>query len=151
MGAELSEGSLKPGVPNPPSVAFELPDGTLPLGYNYLPAVMQALAYYSDMLQYEQLATTTIEPPIGDQYVTSGIVQGDPVTTKKPNVSTPKPTTKPPPQRTTTRLVLFYLKIFSICFIEFLAPQLLEVPRVPHKNQPHEQHKALQGGHQLRP
>lgn len=92
-------------VTDPPSVAFELPDGTLPLTYNFVPAVMHALAYYSEMIQYEQLATTTIEPPIGGaQYNTAAVVQADPITTKKPYVSTKKPTVKPPPpQRTTTR------------------------------------------------
>ena len=96
-----AEEFLRP-VTNPPSVAFELPDGTLPLEYNFVPAVMQALAYYSEMMQYEQLVTTTIEPPLGEQYVTAAVVQADPITTKKPYVSPQRQTTKPSPQRTTT-------------------------------------------------
>lgn len=33
---------------------------------SYLPASMQALAYYIDLLQYEPLSTTTVEPPFSD-------------------------------------------------------------------------------------
>lgn len=69
--------------------------GTLPLLGDFLPAVMQALHYYTDMMMYEQLHTTTIEPPLG-----SNNVQADdkPTTTWKPFM-----TQKPTPTRRTTQ------------------------------------------------
>ena len=69
--------------------------GTLPLFGDFLPAVMQALHYYTDMMMYEQLHTTTIEPPLG-----SNNVQADdkPTTTWKPFM-----TQKPTPTRRTTQ------------------------------------------------
>lgn len=38
-------------------------NGPPKLSDSYLPAVMQALAYYVELIQYEPLYTTTIEPP----------------------------------------------------------------------------------------
>ncbi|CAO1403428.1 unnamed protein product [Diamesa tonsa] len=69
--------------------------GTLPLLGDFMPAVMQALHYYTDMMMYEQLHTTTIEPPLG-----SNNVQADekPTTTWKPFM-----TQKPTPTRRTTQ------------------------------------------------
>ncbi|XP_055841309.1 uncharacterized protein LOC129908671 [Episyrphus balteatus] len=46
---------------------------------NYLPACMQGLAYYIDLLQYEPLSTTTIEPPFNSE---------DETTTAVPPIST---------------------------------------------------------------
>ncbi|XP_055914816.1 uncharacterized protein LOC129948032 [Eupeodes corollae] len=51
---------------------------------NYLPACMQALAYYIDLLQYEPVATTTIEPPFYSE---------DELTTPTPPRSTTTETT----------------------------------------------------------
>ncbi|XP_036341816.1 uncharacterized protein LOC118751156 [Rhagoletis pomonella] len=83
---------------------------------SYLPASMQALAYYIDYLQYEPLSTTTVEPPfsVSDDELTS-VFNASPTPTPTPNVpnvsvlSTPRPsswlspsssapvsTTKPP-------------------------------------------------------
>ena len=75
--------------------------GTLPLLGDFLPAVMQALHYYTDMMMYEQLHTTTIEPPLG-----SNNVQADskPTTTWKPFMTQkPTPTRKTTQRPTTTR------------------------------------------------
>ncbi|KAH8313733.1 hypothetical protein KR067_011034 [Drosophila pandora] len=61
---------------------------------SYLPASMQALAYYIDLLQYEPLSSTTVEPPFsaddsgGDQSTTS---------------TSPPTTARPTRMRTTTR------------------------------------------------
>ncbi|KAH8357207.1 hypothetical protein KR084_009578 [Drosophila pseudotakahashii] len=58
---------------------------------SYLPASMQALAYYIDLLQYEPLSSTTVEPPFSaDDDVVS--------TTASARPSTPLPTR----MRTTT-------------------------------------------------
>nr|XP_016938482.1 mucin-5B [Drosophila suzukii] len=58
---------------------------------SYLPASMQALAYYIDLLQYEPLSSTTVEPPFSaDDAVDS--------TTASARPSTPVPTR----MRTTT-------------------------------------------------
>lgn len=44
-------------------MADSMPKLTAKLTESYLPAVMQALAYYIELIQYEPLHTTTIEPP----------------------------------------------------------------------------------------
>lgn len=59
---------------------------------SYLPASMQALAYYIDLLQYEPLSSTTVEPPF------SADEEGMESTTANPRPSTPLPTR----MRTTT-------------------------------------------------
>ncbi|EDV48213.1 uncharacterized protein LOC6553458 [Drosophila erecta] len=59
---------------------------------SYLPASMQALAYYIDLLQYEPLSSTTVEPPF------SADDEGVESTTTSPRLSTPLPTR----MRTTT-------------------------------------------------
>ncbi|XP_017081926.1 uncharacterized protein LOC108115141 [Drosophila eugracilis] len=60
---------------------------------SYLPASMQALAYYIDLLQYEPLSSTTVEPPFSaDDGVESTTVSARP--------STPLPTRM---RSTTTR------------------------------------------------
>ncbi|XP_039492700.1 uncharacterized protein LOC120452512 [Drosophila santomea] len=53
---------------------------------SYLPASMQALAYYIDLLQYEPLSSTTVEPPF------SADDEGVESTTASPRPSTPLPT-----------------------------------------------------------
>lgn len=55
----------------------------------YLPACMQGLAYYIDLLQYEPVATTTIEPPFFAE---------EEITTPSPSISTTTriPTTRKP-------------------------------------------------------
>ncbi|XP_067647189.1 uncharacterized protein [Eurosta solidaginis] len=61
---------------------------------SYLPAAMQALAYYIDYLQYEPLTTTTVEPPfsvIDDELNT--MLNVSPTTLiSRPTGSTNKPT-----------------------------------------------------------
>ncbi|KAH8382751.1 hypothetical protein KR009_005123 [Drosophila setifemur] len=59
---------------------------------SYLPASMQALAYYIDLLQYEPLSSTTVEPPFSAD-------GGADSTTSNPPSSTARPIQK----RTTTR------------------------------------------------
>lgn len=73
--------------------------GTLPLLGDFMPAVMQALHYYTDMMMYEQLHTTTIEPPLG-----SNNVQADdkPTTTWKPFMTQKPTSTRKTTQRPTT-------------------------------------------------
>nr|XP_017007369.2 LOW QUALITY PROTEIN: uncharacterized protein LOC108064378 [Drosophila takahashii] len=61
---------------------------------SYLPASMQALAYYIDLLQYEPLSTTTVEPPFSAD---DGGVES---TTASAKPSTPLPTRS---RTTTTR------------------------------------------------
>ncbi|CAD6991824.1 unnamed protein product [Ceratitis capitata] len=74
---------------------------------SYLPASMQALAYYIDYLQYEPLSSTTVEPPfsVSDDELTN-IFNASPTTTPGPKVTTPA-TRKPPSWlstiKTTTR------------------------------------------------
>lgn len=56
--------SIAPIVNATPVVAVPQPcNGPPRLSESYLPAVMQALAYYVELIQYEPLYTTTIEPP----------------------------------------------------------------------------------------
>ncbi|CAO1415431.1 unnamed protein product [Diamesa serratosioi] len=75
--------------------------GTLPLLGDFLPAVMQALHYYTDMMMYEQLHTTTIEPPLGINNVQA---DNSPTTTWKPYMTQkPTPTRKTTQRPTTTR------------------------------------------------
>ncbi|XP_039953331.1 uncharacterized protein LOC120770178 [Bactrocera tryoni] len=57
---------------------------------SYLPASMQALAYYIDYLQYEPISSTTVEPPFR--------VNDDELT----NIFNALPTSTPLPMRTTT-------------------------------------------------
>ncbi|EDW83832.2 uncharacterized protein Dwil_GK13823 [Drosophila willistoni] len=59
---------------------------------SYLPAAMQALAYYIDLLQYEPLATTTVEPPFSVS-----------TTTALDKREESESTTSRPTQATTTR------------------------------------------------
>lgn len=78
---------------------------------SYLPAVMQAIAYYVELIQYEPLYTTTIEPP----YTLPGTGGTAPTTTRPPwptqsttrwTSTTSRPsttTTKWPVTTTTTR------------------------------------------------
>lgn len=78
------------------------------LSDNYLPAVMQAVAYYVELLQYEVLDTTTAEPPFT---TASSLHLMDP-TTQKPMIpagsskipvsTTPQTTTTTTPSTTTT-------------------------------------------------
>ncbi|XP_068153948.1 uncharacterized protein ImpE3 [Drosophila tropicalis] len=59
---------------------------------SYLPAAMQALAYYIDLLQYEPLASTTVEPPFSVSTTTTLDQRED-----------SQSTTSRPTQATTTR------------------------------------------------
>lgn len=75
-------------MPQPDISALKDDIGTLPESDDFLPAAMQALHYYTEMMQYEQLQNpaSTSKP----SYVAP--------TTKKPTM-----TTRKPPTTTTTR------------------------------------------------
>lgn len=77
---------------------------------SYLPAVMQALAYYIELIQYEPLYTTTVEPPFTVSTTPLTLPISPTVsTTSKPPVqhmpvtwwSPPTTVTKKPPKTTT--------------------------------------------------
>lgn len=93
----------------------------VPLPYNgppklsdsYLPPVMQALAYYVELIQYEPLYTTTIEPPYtlaaADSSAPSTDSQADPTTTTRlswmpttTTSTTPSPSTTQPSTTTSS-------------------------------------------------
>ncbi|XP_022214455.2 uncharacterized protein LOC111068951 [Drosophila obscura] len=67
---------------------------------SYLPASMQALAYYIDLLQYEPLSSTTIEPPFnanGSDMESNGGSSTTPLPpTPTPTAIKPKTTTRRP-------------------------------------------------------
>lgn len=110
-------------------MAGSMPKLTTKLTESYLPAVMQALAYYIELIQYEPLHTTTIEPPFtlsttpltlqdteGTSTATKAPVPHIPVTlgnppttvTQKPSTTATTSTTtveKPVTQSTTTTTV----------------------------------------------
>lgn len=74
---------------------------------SYLPASMQALAYYIDLLQYEPLSSTTAEPPF-DAQAEDGQQQHDdsnttPLPAKPPVSMSSTTTTKRPTTMSTTR------------------------------------------------
>ncbi|EDW59781.1 uncharacterized protein ImpE3 [Drosophila virilis] len=87
---------------------------------SYLPASMQALAYYIDLLQYEPLSSTTAEPPFSAEDQQAASTSPLPPTSPKPAAAAVKPSSttlrpmgstsgwwQPPswwemPQRTTT-------------------------------------------------
>lgn len=78
-------------MPQPDISALKDDLGTLPLSNDYMPAVMQALHYYTEMMQYEQVkntVTTTKRPP------------STTFSTTRKTTTTPRKTTLPP---TTTR------------------------------------------------
>lgn len=80
-------------MPQPDLSALKDDIGTLPLSDDYLPAVMQALHYYTEMMQYELVqnpASTTLRPKPTTKR---------PITTTKKITTTPKTTTT---KRTTT-------------------------------------------------
>ncbi|XP_005178592.1 uncharacterized protein LOC101895415 [Musca domestica] len=60
---------------------------------SYLPASMQALAYYIDHLQYEPISSTTVEPPF---------MANDKLNRSSTTTTTPRPITTSKPQPTTT-------------------------------------------------
>lgn len=68
---------------------------------SYLPAVMQALAYYVELIQYEPLHTTTIEPPY--TLPAAGEVENAPTTPSRPQSSSTRWTTTTAKPFTTTR------------------------------------------------
>lgn len=80
--------------------------GTLPTSEKYIPAVMQALFYYVEMLQYEQCHTTTLEPPgnIGSNNA-NYTTESSPTTSKTTRTTTSRTTrtTTPRTTRSTTR------------------------------------------------
>lgn len=102
-----------PGEPLNTDATYRTTRAILPpmLSDSYLPAVMQAVAYYVELLQYEALDTTTVEPPFTLATQTNDQLQQKPQTTTIANkipVSTTKPlttlavTTRRTTQKTTT-------------------------------------------------
>lgn len=94
--------------PIPLHVGTSKAGGPPKLSNSYLPAVMQALAYYVELIQYEPLYTTTIEPPytipavsLQDSTQTTpasakpmlSITTSTRPTTKSPITTTKRPTT----------------------------------------------------------
>lgn len=86
------------------------------LSDNYLPAVMQAVAYYVELLQYEVLEMTTVEPPFTLATPANDPSQQKPQTPTSVNkipVSTTTPrttlavTTRRTTQKTTTKASIF--------------------------------------------
>lgn len=82
---------------------------------SYLPASMQALAYYIDHLQYEPVSATTVEPPfsVTTEETTnsnaSTTTTAPPTTTRRPSISTTSSWWNPPtwwgqPTTTTTEM-----------------------------------------------
>lgn len=59
---------------------------------SYLPASMQALAYYIDHLQYEPLSSTTVEPPFSAGSSNSDDSSTSTSTTPRPTTPRPTPT-----------------------------------------------------------
>lgn len=77
------------------------------LSDSYLPAVMQAVAYYVELLQYEVLSMTTVEPPFTLATQANDPLQQKPQTAttahKKPIGTTTPPTTHVATTRRTTQ------------------------------------------------
>lgn len=93
-----------PGLPEntDPTVAtstIKSKPGEVMLSNSYLPAVMQAVAYYVELIQYEPQYMTTIEPP----YTVA--VVGQPIQSEEltPTVSTTQRTTQRTTYSTSTR------------------------------------------------
>ncbi|CRK98171.1 CLUMA_CG011537, isoform A [Clunio marinus] len=87
-------------MPQPDLSALKDNVGTLPLSDDYLPAVMQALHYYTEMMQYE-----IVKNPANDQ-VYKPPTKRPPVTTRRTTyrtTTTPKRTTRRPSTTTTRR------------------------------------------------
>lgn len=85
-------------MPMPDLSALKDDVGTLPLSDDYLPAVMQAIHYFTEMMQYEQVqnpatATSTLRPKTTTKRPTQ--------TTKRTTQTMKRPTTTT--QRTTVR------------------------------------------------
>lgn len=90
--------------PAPLHVSEPKVGGPPKLSDSYLPAVMQALAYYVELIQYEPLHTTTIEPPYTLQSGPLHDVSQSTPPSAKPMLSvttTPRPTTTQRPPTTT--------------------------------------------------
>lgn len=95
-------------MPQPDLSALKDDIGTLPLSDDYLPAVMQALHYFTEMMQYEQLqnpATTTRKPayaPTTTRPTTTTTRRTTTTTTTRRTTTTTPRTTTTTTQRTTT-------------------------------------------------
>lgn len=85
--------------PTQPTTTTKTKPGEVLLSNSYLPAVMQAVAYYVELIQYEPQHMTTIEPPY-TVAVVGQPVQSEEFTT---TVSTTQRTTQRPTYPTTTR------------------------------------------------
>lgn len=85
--------------PTEATTTIKLKPGEVLLSNSYLPAVMQAVAYYVELIQYEPQFTTTIEPP----YTVA--VVGQPVQSEEftSTVSTTQRTTQRTTYSTSTR------------------------------------------------
>lgn len=74
---------------------------------SYLPAVMQALAYYIELIQYEPLFSTTVEPPFIASTTPMVIPSIPSSSTQKPPVERPV-TWWSPPSTTTQKPVTWW-------------------------------------------
>lgn len=88
-------------MPQPDLSALKDDIGTLPLTDDFLPAVMQALHYYTEMMQYEQLQNPTAKPTFRPTTTTRRTTTTTRRTT--PRTTTAQRTTQRTTQRQTTR------------------------------------------------
>jgi hypothetical protein len=106
-------------MPRPDLTALKDDIGTLPESGEYLPAAMQLLHYYTEMMTYEQLAVPARDPPVTTRRPAAATTTKratttttrrttTTTTTRRTTTTTPKTTTRrttterPTPQRTTT-------------------------------------------------
>lgn len=104
-----------PGEPLNTDATYRTTRAILPpmLSDSYLPAVMQAVAYYVELLQYEVLDMTTVEPPFTLATQENDAIQQKPMSINKIPVRTTTPlttldvTTRHTTQKTTTKSSIF--------------------------------------------
>lgn len=86
-----------PGSDPPRSTTESVPEDFSPKYLtNYIPAVMQALAYYTERMMYTDVDMTTVQPPY-----TGGVYNDDDRADSSWHTTTRKPWTTRPTQRTT--------------------------------------------------
>ncbi|XP_037039202.1 mucin-5AC [Bradysia coprophila] len=98
--------------PTQPTSTIKAKPGEVLLSNSYLPAVMQAVAYYVELIQYEPQYMTTIEPPytvavvgqpVQSEEFTSTVSTTQRTTQRTTYSTTTRPTTRPTWYSTTTR------------------------------------------------
>jgi hypothetical protein len=101
-------------MPQPDLTALRDDIGTLPLADDFLPAVMQALHYYTEMMQYEQ-----VKNPMMDETTRR------PVTTTTRRSTTTTTTTRRTTTTTTPRFDFCYCRCLTLKFHFYSGLQLL--------------------------